>query len=176
MTKIQTCLRVIDLLSEWSGRLVSYFIFFLALVVGYEVVVRYVFNRPTIWVNEVSAMFFGTFILIGGAYTASKGAHVNMDVIYGTFSPRFRALLDILTSFLAFVFVGVLVWKGGEGAWRSIRMLEEASTQWGPPLYPFRTVLPLGAFLLFLQLTAKLIRDVITLVTGKEPNQWKSEP
>jgi TRAP-type mannitol/chloroaromatic compound transport system permease small subunit len=176
MGKILKCLHIVDVVSDCSGRVVSYLIFFLALIVGYEVVVRYLFKSPTLWAHELSAMFFGTFILVGGAYTALKGGHVNMDVIYGSFSPRIRALLDVITVFLAFVFVGVLVWKGWESAWRSIKLLEEASTQWAPPLYPFRTMLPLGALLLFFQLFAKFIRDWITLVTGKEPNQWKSEP
>ena len=176
MGKILKCLHIVDLVSEWSGRVVCYLIFFLALIVGYEVVARYLFKSPTQWGHELSVMFFGTFIVMGGAYTSLKGGHVNMDVIYGSFSPRIRALLDVFTVLIAFIFVGVLVWKGWESAWRSIKLLEEASTQWGPPLYPFRIMLPLGALLLFLQLFAKFIRDLMTLATGKEPNQWKSEP
>jgi TRAP-type mannitol/chloroaromatic compound transport system permease small subunit len=176
MGKLIKCLHIVDLVSDWSGKVVCYLILSLALIVGYEVVARYVFGRPTLWVHELSAMFFGTFIIIGGAYTALQRGHVNMDVIYGSLHPRIRALIDVITVFLAFIFVGVLVWKGWEAAWRSIKLLEHASTQWGPPLYPFRTMLPLGAFLLLLQVIAKFIRDIITLVTGKEPNQWKSEP
>ena len=176
MGKLLKCIHVVDLVSEWSGRVVCYLIFFLALIVGYEVVARYVFKSPTLWVHELSAMFFGTFIIIGGAYTAMKGGHVNMDVIYGALNPRIRALIDVITIFVAFLFVGVLVWKGWEAAWRSLKLFEHASTQWGPPLYPFRLMLPLGALLLLFQLIAKFIRDIITLITGKEPNQWKSEP
>ena len=176
MGTILKFLRIIDSVSDWSGRVVCYLILFLALIVGYEVVARYAFDSPTVWVNELSTMFFGTFIIMGGAYTAFKGGHVNMDVIYGSFRPRIKALIDVITIFLAFIFVGVLVWKGWEAAWRSIKLMEHASTQWGPPLYPFRIMLPLGAFLLFFQLIAKFIRDIITLATGKEPEQWKSEP
>lgn len=168
MEHIFRYLRFIDLISEWSGRVVSYLIFFLALLVGYDVVVRYVFNKPTIWGYELSVMFFGTFALLGGAYTALEGGHVNMDVVYGLFPLRIKALLDVITFFIAFAFVGVLVWKGWETAWQSIKILEENSTLWGPPIYPFRTMLPLGAFLLLLQLIAKFIRDLITLITGKE--------
>ena len=143
MGKILKCLHFVDFVSDWSGRVVCYLIFFLALIVGYEVVVRYMFKSPTLWVHELSAMFFGTFIVVGGAYTALKGGHVNMDVIYGSFSPRIRALFDVITVFIAFIFVGVLVWKGWESAWRSIKLLEEASTQWGPPLYPISNHAPL---------------------------------
>jgi TRAP-type mannitol/chloroaromatic compound transport system permease small subunit len=173
MGQIFKCLRFIDLVSEWSGRAVSYLLFFLALIVGYDVVLRYVFNSPTRWAYELSVMFFGTFVLLGGAYTALKNGHVNMDVVYGLFSLRIRALLDVITFFVAFAFVGVLVWKGWETAWESIKILEEDSTLWGPPIYPFRTMLPLGAFLLLLQLIAKFIRDLITLITGKDSTQWE---
>ncbi len=176
MEKITRCLRIVDALSEWTGKAVSFFIFFLALIVGYEVVARYLFRSPTVWVHETSAMVFGTFIIIGGAYAACRGGHVNMDVVYGLFAPRVRALLDVLTFFVALAFVGVLVWKGGEAAWRSLKMLEHASTQWGPPIFPFRITLPLGASLLLLQLLAKFIRDLTVLITGKEPSAWKSEP
>ncbi|HKI50056.1 MAG TPA: TRAP transporter small permease subunit [Desulfobacteria bacterium] len=175
MGTILKFLRIMDSVSDWSGRVVCYLILFLALIVGYEVVVRYAFDSPTVWVNELSTMFFGTFVILGGAYTALREGHVNMDVIYGTLRPRTRALLDVITMFLAFIFVGVLVWNGWEAALRSLKYMEHASTQWGPPLYPFRIMLPLGALLLFLQLIAKFIRDLMTLFTGKEPKQWKSE-
>jgi TRAP-type mannitol/chloroaromatic compound transport system permease small subunit len=176
MGKVDKFLRVIDSLSEWTGKAVSFFIFLLALIVGYEVVVRYLFKSPTLWVHETSAMFFGTFIIIGGAYTALKGGHVNMDLIHKALGTRARALLDILTFSLALAFLSALLWKGGATAWKSVKTLEHASTQWGPPIFQFRVMLPLGALLLLLQLIAKFIRDLRTLITGKEDSEWKSEP
>lgn len=176
MEKVQKVLRFVDFVSEVTGKAVSYFIVCLALVVGYEVAARYLFGSPTRWAMELSAMLFGTFVIIGGAYTLVKGGHVNMDVVYGLFSRRWRAFLDCVTYIVAAIFVGVLLWKGGEAAWRSISMLEHDSTQWGPPIYPFKTMLPIGAFLLFLQLTTKFVRDMIVVIRGKGDDQWKSEP
>lgn len=169
-------LHVIDALSEWTGKAVSFFIFLLACIVGYEVIARYLFKSPTLWVHETSAMFFGTFIIIGGAYTALSGGHVNMDLLHKALGTRTRAFVDILTFSLALAFLGALVWKGGASAWKSVKTLEHASTQWGPPIYHFRVMLPLGALLLLLQVIAKLIRDFRTLISGKEPSEWKSEP
>ena len=176
MRIVNKFLHSIDSLSEWTGKAVSFFIFLLALIVGYEVVARYLFRSPTLWVHEISAMFFGTFIIIGGAYTALRGGHVNMDLVHKALGTRARALLDILTFSLALAFLAVLLWKGGATAWKSIKTLEHASTQWGPPIYPFRVMLPLGALLLLLQLIAKFIRDIRILISGKEPSEWKSEP
>lgn len=161
----------IDWLSESVGKLSSFLIILLALTVCYDVVKRYLFEQPTVWAQELSAMMFGTFIILGGAYTAKEQTHVNMDILYSHFSQRGRAVLDIITFFiLTLPFLGILLWKGGEGAWRSLVTLEHDSTQWSPPLYPFRIMLPLGALLFLLQAIAKLIRDCRNLraAGGKE--------
>jgi TRAP-type mannitol/chloroaromatic compound transport system permease small subunit len=160
----------IDRLSEAVGKAAGLLIVVLALIVGYDVVKRYFFGAPTVWAQELSAMLFGTFIILGGAYTAKENKHVNMDIFYSQFSPRGRAILDIITFFILTVpFLGILLWKGGEGAWRSLITLEHDSSQWGPPLYPFRIMLPLGALLFLLQAIVKLIRDFQTLsVTGRK--------
>jgi TRAP-type mannitol/chloroaromatic compound transport system permease small subunit len=159
---------IIEAMSEWSGKTVSFLITILALMVGVEVVARYVFNHPTEWSQELSAMVFGTFSVIGGAYTLRTNGHVNMDIIYQILPLRFRAFLDLCTSVLSFAFVGVLVWKGGESAWLSIKSLEHASTIWAPPIFPVKSMLPIGAFLLLLQLIAKFLRDLNTLKHGQE--------
>ena len=164
-------LGLIDRLSEAVGKGAGFLIVILALTVCYDVVKRYLFDQPTVWAQELSAMMFGTFIILGGAYTAKDQKHVNMDILYSRFSKRGRAILDIITFFvLTLPFLGVLLWKGGEGAWRSLATLEHDSSQWGPPLYPFRIMLPLGALLFLLQAAAKLVRDfrVLGAASGKE--------
>jgi TRAP-type mannitol/chloroaromatic compound transport system permease small subunit len=167
METLGKVLRFIDAMSEWTGKAASYLITVLAFMVGFEVVARYFFNHPTEWGPELSAMVFGTFAILGGAYVLRMDGHVSMDIVYQLIRPRPRALLDLCTAVLSFSFVGVLLWKGGESAWVSIRTLEHASTMWGPPLYPVKSMLPVGAFLLLLQLVNKFIRDVITLIRGQ---------
>ena len=161
-------LALIDSLSEHTGNLVAYLIPLLAVVEVYEVMARYVFDAPTIWASEFSAMLFGAFILLGGADTLRRGGHVNMDIVYSRLSVRGRALMDILTFLLFLAFIGVLLWKGWETAWRSLKLLEHDSTEWGPPLYPFKLLLPLGALLVLLQGLAKLVRDFGVLLRGDE--------
>ena len=113
-------------------------------------------------------MLFGTFAVIGGAYTLWRGGHVSMDLLVLNLPVRVRAAIEIGTSLAAFSFLGVLMWKGGETALRSVRVLEHASTLWAPPIWPFKLMLPLGALLFFLQVIAKLIRDVFTLISGQK--------
>ena len=90
-----------------------------------------------------------------------------MDVIHSLFSRRGRVILDVITFFLLTLpFLGVLIWKGGEASWRSSLILEHDSTQWGPPLYPFRLMLPLGALLFLLQAIAILIREIRSVLSS----------
>lgn len=167
METLKRVLSLIDSVNEWVGKAFSYLVLVLALIVGYEIVMRYGFNRPTIWVNELSAMLFGSFMIIGGAFTARYNGHVGMDIVYNRLSTKWRALLDVVSFFLLFLpLLGVLVWKGGASAWKSVMMLEHDSTQWGPPLYPIRIMLPLGALLFLLQATAKMVRDLMVLFRG----------
>jgi len=169
MKSLDKALSWVDSLNEWVGKAFSYLILVLALIVGYEIVMRYIFNSPTVWVNEMSAMLFGAFMIVGGAFTARYNGHVGMDIVYGMLSVRWRAVLDVLTFFILFVpLLGVLVWKGGAAAWYSLLTLEHDSSQWGPPLYPLRIMLPLGAFLFLLQASAKMIRDVTVIIKGDE--------
>ncbi|MEW6425441.1 MAG: TRAP transporter small permease subunit [Bacillota bacterium] len=161
-------LHLIDLVSEWTGKLSAFLIVVLSFVVGYEVISRYVFKHSTAWASEASAMLFGAYIILGGAYTLSVGGHINMDLIYQRLSKRQKALMDIVTFWFFALFCVVLVWKGGERAWYALKNLEHSGSLWNPPVYPIKLLLPVGAFLLLLQGVAKFIRDAVTLVGGRD--------
>jgi TRAP-type mannitol/chloroaromatic compound transport system permease small subunit len=114
MEKLNRALAVVDSINEWVGKVSSFLILVLALIVGYEIFMRYVMNSPTVWVNEMSTMIFGTFIILGGAFTARYNGHIGMDVVYGLLSARKRAALDLISFFVLFIpLLGVLMWKGG---------------------------------------------------------------
>ncbi|MFC1860917.1 TRAP transporter small permease subunit [Chloroflexota bacterium] len=161
-------LKIIDKISDRLGKVVSFFIITIALIIGYEVVSRYIFNSPTLWAHETSLMFFAAFATLGGAYALLNRSHVNMDLIYGRLSVRTKAILDVITFFLFAFFCGVLIWTSGKTALKSLLMLEHASTNWEPPIYPFKLLLPVGTFFLLLQGIAKFIRDINILRKGEQ--------
>jgi len=166
--KLSFFLHVIDNISDWSGKLVSFLIVFMIGLISYEVVLRYIFNAPTIWSHETSLFLYGAYAILAGAYTLRHRWHVNMDIVYARLSQRQRAIVDLLTSALFFVFCIVLLWHGGQFALRSLQLLETTTTPWDPPLYPLKLTIPVAAFLLLLQGLAKFIRDLIIAITGKE--------
>ena len=167
MRKLESALGIIDSISEWSGRIVGFMIPCIVVVMVYEVVARYGFNSPTVWAYELTIFLFGGCMIIGGAYAHRYRAHVNVDIVYGRLSPRVKAILDLFTATLFFLFVGILLWKGIEFAVTSVQNLERTDTLWAPPIYLFKISLPIGAGLIFLQGIATFIRDLATAITGR---------
>jgi TRAP-type mannitol/chloroaromatic compound transport system permease small subunit len=161
-------LRVVDRISEISGKAVSFFIIPLGVVILIEIVSRYLFNRPTIWVHEVSQMIFGAYVILLGAYALQRGSHVNVEILYGRFRPRTRAAIDLFTWVLFFFFCGIILVKGWEMAWNSFLVRETDSTSFAPPLYPIKMMVPLGSLLILLQGLAKFLRDLLFVISGKE--------
>jgi len=165
---VKSLLKVIDALSDWAGKVISFLIVPIVFILVYEVVMRYGFNAPTQWAHHISWNLTSPFFLLGGAYGLLKKGHVNMDVVYNRFPLRMRAIVDLFTAILFFLFCGVLLWKGMEYAWGSLMILETSGCPLYFPLYPIKLILPIAAFLLLLQGSAKFIRDLITAIAGRQ--------
>lgn len=154
-------------LSDLSGKILMWLPWILMVIIVWEVTLRNFFNHPTIWVHELSVMLFGALSILGGAYTLRTGAHVNMDLLYMHLSLRGRAILDIVTFPLFFVFVFTLLWYGTFFAMRSYTQSEISISTWGPLLWPAKATIPMGALLLLLQGLAKLCADIFFVVKGE---------
>jgi TRAP-type mannitol/chloroaromatic compound transport system permease small subunit len=176
MSALDRLLTGIDLLSEWSGKLVGFLLLPIVGVMVFEVASRYVFNAPTIWSTDVVVMLAGTLYIVGGAYTHYLGGHINVETLFDLLSPRWQSLTRILLHFPLFLlYVGVLLWVGWDFAWSSLVEGERAGTLWNPIIWPFKMMIPLGALLILLQGLAQLIRDVRFLVTGQDPSSGATE-
>ena len=139
----------------------------MAILVTFEVIMRYIFNRPTLWAWELNSQILCACSILAGGYVLVNREHVNVDLLYNRFSKRTRAIVDLCTSGLMFLFCGVAVWKTCIMAWDSITSLEHAPTIWHPPLYPIKSILALGTFLLLLAAISKFISD-LDIVIGEK--------
>ena len=178
MSILKAFLKFIDAVNERVGNLLSYFLFFFFVLLLVEVVLRYFFNSPTVWANELAQMLFGAYAILAGGYILRTGGHVNVDILYSRLSRKQRAVLDIVTSSLFFLFCGMLLVYGGSLAWDSLARFEHSQSAWNPPLYPAKLMIPLAALLLMLQGLAKLIRDILILCnidTGMTVETQKGE-
>jgi len=163
MSILKAFLKFIDAVNEKVGNLLSYFLFFFFVLLLMEVILRYFFNSPTVWANELAQMLFGAYAILAGGYILRTGGHVNVDILYSRLSRKQKAVLDIVTSSLFFLFCGMLLVYGGSLAWDSLARFEHSQSAWNPPLYPAKLMIPLAALLLMLQGLAKLIRDILIL-------------
>lgn len=157
---------VIDKISEYTGKSLSWFIVVIVVIYCTEVFLRSVFNAPTIWAHESSTYFFGAFFMLGGAYALRMGKMVNVDIFVNRFSPRTRALVDGLMNLIALAFLFVLIYKGTELAYSSIMKNETSQTPWAPPIYPLKITAVVGALLVFLQELSQTIRSFIFAFKG----------
>lgn len=161
-------LETIDRISAWAGKGVSWLVPILILELVYDTAARYLFNAPTMWSYDISYMLYGTIFLVAAAYTLQLDKHVRIELFYDRLSTRGQAIIDCL-GYLVFFFPALLalIFYGTEFAIKSWKLLETGGeSMWQPPIYPFKTILPLASILLFIQGLALFIRSVQTILQG----------
>ena len=154
-------IEIIDTINEWAGKLASILGYVLFLVVIAGVTMRKVFDSPLIWNFELSYMLYAVMFLLGLGYTLKHKMHVTIDVFYVKSNPRVQMILDIIgvvIFLIPFTFVAlkstlifsIQSWQG----------LEHSQSTWGPPIYPFKSFMPIAFFLLFLQAVSELTKSI----------------
>lgn len=95
-------IRVIDAITDWGGKAISWLIVPLVGALVYEVFARYFFHAPTVWAYDVTYMIYGSMYMLGAAYTLLKGGHIRTDILYRLFSPRWQGIVDASLYILFF--------------------------------------------------------------------------
>ncbi|MFH1060657.1 MAG: TRAP transporter small permease subunit [Pseudomonadota bacterium] len=158
MKKFLAC---IDGFNEVFGRWVALLILPLIYVVMHEVIARKVFNAPTAWAFEVTVYLYGAHFMLGMAYTLLYDRHVRIDIIVLQLPQRVQAWLRCITFVIIFApFVGALTWAAILYAGDSWAQWEHSWSAWKPPLYPYKTVMPVALILLLVQGVSNFVKDV----------------
>ena len=168
-------IRFADLVSMWTGKTAAWLMIVLMLTVCIEVFKRYILNAPTAWIFDATNMLYGTLFMLAGAYTLAQGGHVRGDFLYGRFPPRRQAALD-LALYITFFLPGIvaLLYAGWGYAADSWRINEHSNvTADGPPVYQFKTMIPIAGALVLLQGFAEIVRCIECLRTGHWPERLK---
>lgn len=156
--------KTIDWISEKSGIFVSFWTVNAVCFYFFEVVMRYLFNEPTIWVHEASFLLLGMQYLLAGAFALLHGAHVRVDVMYNMLPVRGRVGMDIFTSMFFFIFALVLMMTSWTFFQNSYSMGETTVETWGIQHWPVKGMMLLGSLLIFLAGVSKLIKDIVLFV------------
>ena len=180
MDRLKRIMTAIEKTNIFIGKLMVGITLLAVTVITFEVVMRYVFNLPTNWGHETMTLLFAIQYMFVAGYCHYHRAHVRVDVFYSTRKRRTRAFLDLFTSIFFFTFVGVLFYTTWTFYWSSQTMQgggtifgievpgELSLTDWGPPYYPVKFMMPAGALMLGLQGIVWWIRDLHIAITGRE--------
>lgn len=160
--------RRLDWVAIASGHLVAWMLVPLVLGLSYEVAARYLFNAPTLWAYDMTFMLYGSFFMLGAAYTLQRKGHVRTDTFYGNWSPRTQATVDLVCyALMFFPFVAALAFVGWGYFWKAYVTNETfVSSAWQPVTWPFRLSLPLAGALLMVQGVSECLKCLHTLRTG----------
>lgn len=151
-------------LNVWVASIAAWLIVPMFLLLMADVIMRYVVGSAEIWTAEFAQLIFGVYAVICGGYLLVERAHVNVDIIYGRFSRVAKAKVDLATSLLFFLFLGVLIWQSADMAWESAEKLERSSSIWNPHIWPVKLAIPIAGILLLLQGLVRIASDVRTVM------------
>lgn len=128
---------------------------------AYEVVMRYGLSSPTIWVHDMTIALCATAFVFAGAYAMAKDQHIRITSLYDNFSPRARAVLDVLHAALTLAFLAGLTYAAIIQAERSLALMETSGRAWDVPIPAFlKTVLAVGAAMMAVLAVDRLVQAI----------------
>jgi TRAP-type mannitol/chloroaromatic compound transport system permease small subunit len=140
------------------GNLLSWLFAFSVIITAYEVVMRYVFNSPTIWVHDLTVAVSAVCFIFGGAYATARREHIRITTLHERIPARLCFWVDVGADLAITLFLVALAWAAGGQAWRSILLGETSGHAWDVQVPPFvKTALALGAALMALQTLLHLV-------------------
>jgi len=179
----------IEAMNRVIGRMAMYLIFVLMAVLLWSSTSK-VFMTPSGWTLETAQFVMVAYFVLGGPYSIQLGSNVRMDLFYGDWSPKTKAWVDAITVFFLIFYLGVLLYgglvstayslgyfgsepfdfflslittfftEGPSAAGEKLGFLERSPTAWRPWLWPIKTILCLGVFLMILQSLAEFFKDI----------------
>lgn len=161
MQTIEKLIQTAEKVNKWIGKASCNLIFVFMFLMVYEVIARYFFSSPTIWVHEICGYIFAAYIALTGGWVLLEKGHVAVDIIYQYFPDKAKQIADIIVSIVALFMFIVLFWYGYKFAWHAFSTNQHSHTLFGPPLWPVKSMLPIGAVFFILQILADLGRSII---------------
>lgn len=165
--------RAITQFNLWVGRAAAWLIVPMFALLLADVIMRYVVGNVAIWTSELAQLVFGVYSVIAGGFLLVSRGHVNVDILYGKYSRKTKARVDLATSFLFIFFMIVLIWQSADMGWESMEKLETSHSLWNPPIWPVKIMIPVAGVLLALQGIVRMISDW-RVIKGLEndPEVW----
>ncbi|MCO6178797.1 TRAP transporter small permease subunit [Ciceribacter sp. RN22] len=162
---IRTYVRVVDGFNRRVGRVVMYGIFVMMGIMLYSVASKSI-RLPANWTLETAQFVMAGYYLLGGAYSLQLDSHVRMDLVYGKWSPRTKAVVDVITILMLFVYLFFLLYGGVSSTAYALKFSETSYSSWSPYMAPVKIVMVIGIVLTFLQASSIFLKD-LALAIGR---------
>ena len=156
---LKTYVRVVDRFNRGVGRVTMYLIFVMMGILLWSSMSK-AFFLPSLWTLEMAQFVMAAYFLLGGAYSLQLDSHVRMDLAYGRWSPRTKAIVDVVTIFMLFTYLFFLLYGGISSTNYAIQYSETSYSSWSPYMAPIKIVMVIGIFLTLLQATSIFIKDL----------------
>ncbi len=192
LTLVRSYVKFVDGMNRFIGRIAMLLIFAMMAILMYSVISKNFFE-PSLMTLEIAQFTMVAYFLLGGPYSMQMGDHVRMDLLYGGWSDMTKAAVDSVMVIFLFVYLGVLLYGalgstayslgffgsnpfefwgnffggfltgGPAGAAEHIGFLERTPTAWRPYMWPIKSIMTIGIFLMLLQAIAVWFRDIAKL-------------
>ncbi len=163
MSVLHRFIRVVDRINYRVGRVTMYGIFVMMAILLWSSISKTFFN-PSLWTLEMAQFAMVAYYMLGGPYSIQMGSNVRMDLLYGGWSTRRKAAVDIVTVMFLLFYLGVLLWGGIDSTIYSFQYGGERSpTAWRPYLWPIKVIMCTGIVLMLLQALSELAKDILRL-------------
>ena len=121
---------------------------------------RYVFEDPTLWVNEMSLWVGGMIYLLAGLYVMQQRGHIRIFILYDMVPRWTQRLFDFLSTLFICIFAAAVVYGGSGEAWQKLMRWETFGTAWDPPIpATMKPLILITVVLIAVQAVANLIAD-----------------
>ncbi|MFQ5935776.1 MAG: TRAP transporter small permease subunit [Acidiferrobacterales bacterium] len=167
--RLRQTIKTLDAISDWSGRLIAWLVIPLIGALAFEVVSRYVFDKPTAWAFDFTYMLYGSHFMLAAAFTLHRRGHIRTDFLYRTWSAKRQGAVDATLYLVLFLpAVSLFFWASLDFAYDSwVKRETSFLSPWQPPIYPLKIALPVSAILLFLQGIAEFLRSLYAAKHGR---------
>ena len=151
--------RTVDAVNRTVGRLAMYLIFAMMGILLYSSISRTVFDMPLIWVVEMAQFLMVAYYLLGGGYSMQLDSHVRMDLLYGNWSPKTKAVADAITALFLIFYLVFLLYGGFSSTEYAVKYGETSYSTWSPLMAPIKIIMTVGVALMLLQAIGTFFKD-----------------
>ena len=169
MQVLEKFINLVDSLSDKIGHIVGWLTTLMVLIVFYDTVMRYTFNKGNVALQELEWHLFAIVFLIGAAYTLKEDGHVRVDILYVSLSKKTKAWIDFLGVFIFLIPFSIMVIIATKGFIMNSWAIREVSPDPGglPARYILKTMIPLGFFFLIVQGLSQAAKNFMIIMGYK---------